>query len=143
MATQPVGEVGQPIGVRRRRGVRDELAAVGDIWDFAAGHEFPVKGCKAEIVDLRTLRPLDMDTVLASLARTHRALIVDEGWRTGSLAGEISAQIAERGFYELDAPVARVCSAEIPIPYPKHLEDAAVPQPAAIAQAARQVAGRA
>ncbi len=100
-------------------------------------------GLEAEVIDLRSLRPLDMDTILASVAKTHRAVVVDEGWRTGSLAGEISAQIAEQGFYELDAPVARVCAAEIPIPYPKHLEDAAVPQPASIARAARQVAGRA
>ena len=71
------------------------------------------------------------------MRRTHRALIVDEGWRTGSLAAEVSARIMEQAFYELDAPVARVCTAEVPIPYPKHLEDAALPQPERIVAAAR------
>ncbi|MHC4390260.1 MAG: alpha-ketoacid dehydrogenase subunit beta [Planctomycetota bacterium] len=92
---------------------------------------------EADVIDLRTLRPLDMETVLASVARTHRAVVVDEGWRTCSLAAEISARIAEEAFYELDAPVGRVCSAEVPIPYAKHLEDAALPQAAQIVQAAR------
>src|SRR3970040_2071810 len=59
---------------------------------------------------------------------THRVVVVDEGWRTGSLAAEVSARIMEGGFYDLDVPVARVCSAEVPMPYPKHLEDAALPQ---------------
>ena len=78
------------------------------------------------------LRPLDDATVIASVARTHRAVIVDEGWRSGSLAAEVSARIMEQAFYELDAPVARVCSAEVPIPYPRHLEQAALPQPETI-----------
>lgn len=85
-------------------------------------------GIAAEVVDLRVLRPLDRATLLASVTRTHRAVIIDEGWRTGSFAAEISAQIMESGFYDLDAPVARVCSAEVPIPYAGHLEDAALPQ---------------
>lgn len=94
---------------------------------LAAADELSGGGVEAEVVDLRTLRPLDTATVLASLAKTHRVLIVDEGWRTGSLAGELSAQIMERGFDLLDWPVQRVCSAEVPIPYAKHLEDAALP----------------
>jgi pyruvate dehydrogenase E1 component beta subunit len=99
-------------------------------------------GIDAEVIDLRTLRPLDMPTLLASVKKTHRAVIVDEGWRSGSLAAEISARLAEEAFFELDAPIARVCSAEVPIPYPKHLEDAALPQPAAIVAAARETVGR-
>ena len=91
----------------------------------------------AEVIDLRTLRPLDTATILESVGRTHRAVIVDEGWRTGSLAAELSAEIMEGAFDSLDAPVARVCSAEVPIPYAKHLEDAALPQAATIAGAAR------
>ncbi len=79
------------------------------------------------MIDLRTLRPLDTDTILASLAKTHRAVIVDEGWKTGRLAGEISAQIMEHGFDLLDWPVQRVCGAEVPMPYAKHLEEAALP----------------
>src|SRR5207342_979861 len=89
-----------------------------------AAERFAQEGVGAEVIDLRTLRPLDMDTVLASLAKTHRMVIVDEGWKTGSLAGEIMARVMEEAFYDLDAPIARVCSAEVPIPYPKHLEDA-------------------
>jgi pyruvate dehydrogenase E1 component beta subunit len=92
-----------------------------------AADELAGGGIEAEVVDLRTLRPLDVDTVLASLAKTHRMVVVDEGWKTGSLSGEISAQVTEQGFDLLDWPVQRVCSAEVPIPYAKHLEDAALP----------------
>jgi pyruvate dehydrogenase E1 component beta subunit len=89
---------------------------------------------QAEVIDLRCLRPLDKETILTSLAKTHRGVIVDEGWRTGSFAAEVSATIMEGGFYDLDAPVARVCTAEVPLPYAKHLEDAALPQVAQIVQ---------
>jgi pyruvate dehydrogenase E1 component subunit beta len=89
----------------------------------------------AEVIDLRTLRPLDTARILESVSHTHRAVVIDEGWRTGSLAAEISAQIMEGAFDALDAPVARVCSAEVPIPYAKHLEDAALPQVPAIVSA--------
>jgi len=95
-----------------------------------------------EVIDLRALRPLDDRTLLASVERTHRAVIVDEGWRTGSLAAEISARITEGAFFALDAPVARVCSAEVPIPYARHLEIAATPQVEGIAAAARQAMRR-
>jgi pyruvate/2-oxoglutarate/acetoin dehydrogenase E1 component len=95
----------------------------------------------AEVIDLRTLRPLDMPTILSSVTKTRRAVIVDEGWRSGSLAAEIATRLVEQAFYELDAPIARVCTAEVPIPYPKHLEDAAVPQPAGIVAAVRQTMG--
>ena len=94
-------------------------------------------GIEAEVIDLRSLRPLDDATLMASVARTHRAVVIDEGWRTGSLAAEVSARIMEQAFWELDAPVGRVCSAEVPIPYPKHLEDAAVPQVPVIVAAAK------
>jgi pyruvate dehydrogenase E1 component beta subunit len=96
---------------------------------------------EAEVLDLRTLRPLDTGAILESVGRTHRAVIVDEGWRSGSLSAEVSARIMEGVFYELDAPVARVCSAEVPMPYPKHLEDAALPQPEKIVEAALGAAG--
>jgi pyruvate dehydrogenase E1 component beta subunit len=94
-------------------------------------------GIDAEVVDLRTLRPLDTATILASVAQTHRAVVVDEGWRTGSLSAEVSAQITEQAFYDLDAPVGRVCSAEVPMPYAKHLEEAALPQADDIVAAAK------
>jgi pyruvate dehydrogenase E1 component beta subunit len=108
---------------------------------LAAAELLAAEGIGAEVVDLRSLRPLDMDTVLASVRMTRRAVVVDEGWRTGSLAGEIVGRIAEDAFYELDAPPARVCSAEVPIPYAKHLEEAALPQVAEIVAAARRAVG--
>jgi pyruvate/2-oxoglutarate/acetoin dehydrogenase E1 component len=104
-----------------------------------AADELARDGVEAEVVDLRTLRPLDTETILGSVAKTHRAVIVDEGWRTGSLAAEVSARIMEGGFYSLDAPVARVCSAEVPMPYAKHMEDAALPQVPAIVEAVREM----
>ena len=107
---------------------------------LTAADELADQGIDAEVIDLRVLRPLDDVTMIASVARTHRAVIVDEGWRSGSLAAEVSARIMEQAFYELDAPVARVCSAEVPIPYPRHLEQAALPQPETIvAEVARMI----
>lgn len=108
---------------------------------LAAAEQLEAEGIDAEVIDLRSLRPLDDATIMASVARTHRAVIVDEGWRTGSLSAEVSARITEQAFYELDAPVARVCTAEVPIPYPRHLEEAALPQPDGIMAAAREVVG--
>jgi pyruvate dehydrogenase E1 component beta subunit/2-oxoisovalerate dehydrogenase E1 component len=107
-----------------------------------AAEALAAEGIAAEVIDLRSLRPLDDATVMASVAKTHRAVIVDEGWRSGSLAAEVSARIMEQAFWELDAPVGRVCSAEVPIPYPKHLEDAALPQVPAIVAAARATLAR-
>ena len=108
---------------------------------LAAAEALAAQGVEAEVVDLRTLRPLDDDTILESVARTHRALVVDEGWRSGSLSAEVAARIQERVFFELDAPVARVCSAEVPIPYARHLELAALPQPETIAAAGLALVG--
>jgi pyruvate/2-oxoglutarate/acetoin dehydrogenase E1 component len=96
-------------------------------------------GIEAEVIDLRTLRPLDMTTVVASVAKTRRVVIVDEGWKSGSISAEIGMRLVEQAFFELDAPIRRVCSAEVPIPYAAHLEQAALPQPAAIAAAARSL----
>ncbi len=104
---------------------------------LAAAERLAGDGIDCDVVDLRTLRPLDDRTIMASVVKTHRAVIVDEGWRSGSLSAEISARIMEQALYDLDAPVARVCSAEVPIPYPRHLEIAATPQPEAIVAAVR------
>jgi pyruvate dehydrogenase E1 component beta subunit len=108
---------------------------------LAAADRLAAEGVEAEVIDLRTLRPLDAETVLGSVARTRRAVIVDEGWRSGSLAAEIAARIQEEVFYELEAPVARVCSAEVPMPYARHLEQAALPQLEGIVEAARRTLG--
>lgn len=108
---------------------------------LAAAEQLAGEGIDAEVIDLRVLRPLDDATLLASVRKTRRALVVDEGWRSGSLAAEIMARIVEQAFYELDAPPARVCSAEVPMPYAKHLEEAALPQVPAIVAAAHELCG--
>jgi pyruvate dehydrogenase E1 component beta subunit/2-oxoisovalerate dehydrogenase E1 component len=99
-------------------------------------------GIRAEVIDLRTLRPLDDATIMASLRKTRRAVIVDEGWRSGSLSAEIGMRIVEQAFFDLDAPIARVCSEEVPVPYARHLEAAAIPQVDQIVAAACAVLGR-
>ncbi|WP_447976895.1 alpha-ketoacid dehydrogenase subunit beta [Candidatus Nitrospira bockiana] len=126
--------------VRRAGGDVSLITFGGCLWKtLEAADELAVGGIGAEVIDLRVLRPLDIATVLASVRKTHRAVIIDEAWRTGSFAAEVSAQIMEAAFYDLDAPVARVCSLEVPLPYPKHLEDAALPQPARIAATVRSL----
>lgn len=104
-----------------------------------AAESLSSEGIEAEIVDLRVLRPLDDETILQTVARTHRAVIVDEGWRTGSFAAEVSARIMENVFDELDCPVERICSAEVPMPYAKHLEDAALPHTETIIKTVRKM----
>lgn len=107
-----------------------------------AAKQLEGEGIDAEVIDLRTLRPLDNATLFESVSRTHRALVVEEGWRSGGIAAEISARLMENVFYELDGPVERVCSVEVPMPYARHLEDAALPQPAGIAAAVRKMVRR-
>jgi pyruvate dehydrogenase E1 component beta subunit len=102
-----------------------------------AAERLAADGVEAEVIDLRVLRPLDVAAILESVSRTHRAVVIDEGWRSGGLAAEVAARIMEGAFYDLDAPVARVSSAEVPIPYAGHLEDAALPRPEAIVDAVR------
>lgn len=97
------------------------------------------EGIEAEVIDLRVLRPLDMDTVLASICRTRRVVIVDEGWKSGSVSAEIAARLAEDALYELDAPIRRVCSREVPVPYAQHMEDAALPSVDTILAAVRSI----
>ena len=109
---------------------------------LSAAETLAREGIDAEVIDLRTLRPLDTETILASVRKTRRAAVVDEGWRSGSLSAEIAARIMEGAFYELDAPIERICAAEVPIPYPRHLEEAALPQPASIVAAVRRLMTR-
>ncbi|MDD5160596.1 MAG: alpha-ketoacid dehydrogenase subunit beta [Sulfuricurvum sp.] len=97
------------------------------------------EGIDAEVIDLRSLRPLDDETIMATVRKTHRVMIVDEGWKSGSISAEIMARINEQAFFELDAPMGRVCSAEVPFPYAKHLEDAALPQPDKIVAMAKKL----
>jgi len=105
---------------------------------LAAADALAEEGTQAEVVDLRVLRPLDIATVLASVARTHRVVVVDENWRTLSVAAEVSARVAEEALYDLDAPVQRVCSVEVPIPYARHLELAAIPSVERVVAAAHE-----
>jgi pyruvate dehydrogenase E1 component beta subunit len=107
---------------------------------LAAADRLAAEKIEAEVIDLRCLRPLDADAITRSVAKTHRAVVVDEGWKTCGLAAEISAILMERAFYDLDAPVARVSSVEVPIPYAKHLEDAALPSIDRIIAAVRSLA---
>ena len=137
----------QPVDISsakvRRQGDDVTLIAYGGTLDTAlvAAQSLAGDGVGAEVIDLRCLRPLDDATVLGSVSRTHRAVVVDEGWRSGSLSAELSARITEEVFYDLDAPVARVCSAEVPMPYSKHMEDAALPQAEQVVAAVRRMGG--
>jgi len=123
----------------RRAGSQVSLITYGACMPKAleAAEKLSAEGIDAEVLDLRVLRPLDDAAILASVRKTRRAVVVDECWKTGSLAGEIMARIMEGAFYDLDAPVARVCSEEVPMPYAKHLEEAALPQAAKIVAAAQ------
>jgi pyruvate dehydrogenase E1 component beta subunit len=129
----------------RRAGADVSLIAYGGSLPNAlqAAEALSLDGIAAEVVDLRVLRPLDDATVMASVRKCRRAVIVDEGWRSGSLAAELMARIGEQAFFDLDAPPARVCSEEVPIPYAQHLEEAALPQPAKIVKAVKTMMGRA
>jgi pyruvate dehydrogenase E1 component beta subunit len=104
--------------------------------------ELAEEGISAEVVDLRSLRPLDVETVAASVARTNRALCVEEGWPSYGVTAEIAARIGKACFDDLDAPVERVGMAEVPLPYAKNLELAAMPGGERIAAAARSVLNR-
>jgi pyruvate dehydrogenase E1 component beta subunit len=92
---------------------------------------------EAEVLNLRTLRPLDVDAIVGSVRKTHRAVVVEDDWKFGGFGGEIAAILMEQAFDDLDAPVARVAGADVPMPYAKELERAALPQPEQIAAAAR------
>ena len=116
----------------------------GSLWKtLEAATALAADGIEAEVIDLRSLRPLDNATIMTSVAKTRHAVIVDEGWRSGGLAAEVGMRIVEQGFWSLDAPLGRVCSEEVPIPYPRHLENAAIPQAPKIVAAAKAVLGRA
>jgi pyruvate dehydrogenase E1 component beta subunit len=128
----------------RRPGTDVTIVAFGGMLVPAldAAERLAGEGIDAEVVDLRVLRPLDDDTVLESVSRTHRAVVVDEAWRSGSFAAEVAARIGERGFWDLDAPVGRVCSLEAPVPYPAHLERAVLPGVDRIVESVRTVVDR-
>jgi pyruvate dehydrogenase E1 component beta subunit len=139
--TDPPPEVDIEHAAVRRPGTDLALVTYGGTLPttLAAADALAERGVGAEVIDLRVLRPLDDATVIESVRRTHRVVIVDEGWRSGSISAEIGARIMEQAFFDLDAPVARVCSAEVPIPYARHLEEAALPSVGRIVAAAEEV----
>ncbi|WP_292166382.1 alpha-ketoacid dehydrogenase subunit beta [Mesorhizobium sp.] len=108
---------------------------------LAAAETLAKEGIEAEVVDLRVLRPLDNATIFESVTRTRRCIIVDEGWKSGSISAEIAARLSEDLFFELDGPIRRICSREVPIPYSRHMEEAALPQTSAIIETARILVG--
>jgi pyruvate dehydrogenase E1 component beta subunit len=125
----------------RRRGRDVTLVTYGNSLPkcLSAAERLQQDGIDAEVIDLRMLRPLDMPTVVASAQRTRRIVIVDEGWKSGSISAEIAARLAEESLYELDAPIRRVCSREVPVPYAAHLEEAALPSVDGIVSAVRSI----
>jgi pyruvate dehydrogenase E1 component beta subunit len=104
---------------------------------LAAAETLAKDGIEAEVVDLRVLRPLDNATIFESVTQTRRCVIVDEGWKSASISAEIAARLAEDLFFELDAPIRRICSREVPVPYAQHMEEAALPNVPEIVEAAR------
>ena len=128
----------------RRTGTEVSLITYGGCLPKAleAAETLAGQGISAEVIDLRVLRPLDDATIMASVRKCRRAVVVSEGWRSGSLAAEVMARISEQAFFDLDAPLARVCSEEVPIPYPRHLEEAALPQAHKIVAAVQALLGR-
>jgi pyruvate dehydrogenase E1 component beta subunit len=123
-----------PVDIRsakvRREGADVALITYGGSLPKAlqAADSLARENISAEVLDLRVLRPLDTEAIVASVRKCRRAVVIDEGWRSGSLSAEVMARIMEQAFFDLDAPVARVCAEEVPIPYARHLEEAALPQ---------------
>ncbi len=109
---------------------------------LAAAEELAKQGIDAEVIDPRTIRPLDENTILASVAKTNRAVVVEEGWRFCGIGAEISARIMERAFDDLDAPVARVTGKDVPMAYAANLEELTLPSVGEIVEAARTVCNR-
>jgi len=144
------GEVDETVSVDidsaavRREGTDVSLITYGgSLWKaMQAAEELASESIAAEVLDLRVLRPLDERAILTSVSKTRRAVIVDEGWRSGSLAAEVITRIVEGAFWDLDGPPARVCSAEVPIPYARHLEEAALPSTDQIVAAVRHLLGK-
>ena len=135
-----------PIGkarvVRQGKDVTIVSYSIGVGLALEAANLLAGEGIDAEVIDLRTLRPLDKETVLNSLAKTNRLIVAEEGWPTCSIASEIISICMEEGFDHLDAPVLRVCNEDVPLPYAANLEKLALIDAARIAEAARKVCYR-
>ena len=139
----PDGEVLEPIGVSKvQRPGRDvTIVTYSKMLQLSlqAAEQLSAEGIEAEVVDLRTLRPLDMGPVLDSFRRTNRAVIAEEGWRSFGVGAEVAARMYEEAFDYVDAPIGRVAQKEVPLPYNRQLEQLALPQVEDIVRAVREV----
>lgn len=139
----PEGEILTPIGKSRvqRQGKDVTIVTYSKMLETSlkAADQLAQEGIEAEIVDLRTLRPLDMEPVIASFKKTNRAVIVEEGWRSYGVGAEVASRIYEEAFDYLDAPVQRVAQKEVPLPYNRTLEQLALPQVEDVIQAVKEV----
>ena len=142
----PEGEHLVPIGQARVARAGKDVTIAG--FSIAVGYALEAaemlagEGIEAEVIDLRSIRPMDADAIAASVARTHRLVTVEEGWPFAGIGAEIAALVVERCFDELDAPVARVHGVDIPLPYAANLEKLALPDAARVAAAAKAVCYR-
>jgi pyruvate dehydrogenase E1 component beta subunit len=139
----PEGEYTIPIGVSKVQRPGSDVTIVtyskGLEISTKAAEELAKEGIEAEIVDLRTLRPLDMGPVLESFKKTNRAVVVEEGWKSFGVGSEIASRIYEEAFDYVDAPILRVAQKEVPLPYNRALEQMALPQPPDIMAAVKEV----
>ena len=137
----------ESIGVARVVREGDDVTVVcfsrGVQWSLSAADYLAEKGISVEIIDLRSLRPLDTETVLSSVKKTNRMVAVDESWPLASIASELSAQVMEKAFDYLDAPVVRVNSEDVPLAYAVSLEQISLPSPEKIVEAVQLVCNRA
>jgi 2-oxoisovalerate dehydrogenase E1 component beta subunit len=142
--TMPSGDHVVPIGKARiaREGTDVSIITyAATVWkSLEAAGELERQGISVEVIDLRSLAPLDDEAIVATVKKTNRVLVVHEDTRTGGVAGEITARINELAFEWLDAPVLRVTAADVPLPYSPPLEDYVLPQPADIVKAVRRLA---
>jgi pyruvate/2-oxoglutarate/acetoin dehydrogenase E1 component len=140
----PEGDYTVPLGVAavRREGKDISVVSYSRMANvsLAAAEEVAKEGIDAEVIDLRCLKPLDMERVLASVKKTGRLLLASEGCKDGNAVNEVAMRVVEHAFDHLDAPIARVCAANVPIPMSPVLEDAAIPSEARIAAAIRKAA---
>jgi pyruvate dehydrogenase E1 component beta subunit len=116
--------------------------SMGMNYAMKAADELAKEGIEAEVIDLRTLKPMDTDTIVESVKKTGRAVTVEEGWQQSGVGAEIAARIMEKAFDYLDAPVARVSAKDVPMPYAANLEKLALPSVAEVVEAVKAVTYR-
>lgn len=142
----PDGEYTIPIGVADVKHAGKDVTLISYLrmvnLCLKATEQLAAEGIEAEVIDVRTLSPLDMETIKSSIQKTHRAIIVEEDWKTMGMGAEIAARIASEAFDDLDAPVERIGSADVPMPYSRALEQSALPSVEMILAVARRMIGK-